>query len=187
MLKNDSKLQIDPTVDLKSTVIIKGSGNVIIEPYCVIEDYVLIDSGDCGLIRISSRSKLKQGSVIRAYDGFVDIGNRVTIGEYSILAGHGGITIGDAVVIAGHCYVTAQDHILTSNIPIRFQGETAQGIRIGFGSWIGGRCIIMDGVKIGDYCIVGAGSVVIKSLQGNMICYGTPCHEIRPRTENVEI
>jgi carbonic anhydrase/acetyltransferase-like protein (isoleucine patch superfamily) len=89
ILINDLKRLIDPTVEISSTVIIKGDGIVIIESYCVIEDYVLIDTGRCGRVQILSRSKLKQGSVIRAYNGTINIGKRVTIGEYSILAGHG--------------------------------------------------------------------------------------------------
>lgn len=181
MQTNESRIQCDPTSTLSSTIVVKGNGNVIIGSYCCIEDYVLFDTGDCGSIRISSRSKLKYGAVIRAYDGYVDIGSRVTIGEYSILAGHGGIFIGDTVVVAGHCYITAQNHIFSSEIPIRFQGETCEGIKIGYGSWIGGHCVILDGVEIGDGCIVGAGSIVTKSLRGNMICYGNPCREVRSR------
>ncbi len=94
---------------------------------------------------------------------------------------NGGITIDDNVVVAGHCYISAQDHILTSDAPIRFQGETTQGIKIGFGAWIGGMCFVSDGVSIGNGCVVGAGSVVTKSLQSNMICFGTPCREIQTR------
>lgn len=181
MTETESKQQIDSTVNLKSTVIILGKGAVIIEPYVTIEDYVLIDTGELGLIHIGSRSKLKHGTVLRAYDGFIKIGNRVTIGEYSILAGHGGIVINDTVAIAGHCYITAQNHIFSSDIPIRFQGETTKGINIGFGAWIGGRCVVLDGTNVGEHCIVGAGSIVTKSLSKNMVCYGSPCKEIHLR------
>lgn len=181
MILTESKKQIDSTVNLKPTVIISGKGTVIIEPYVTIEDYVLIDTGEFGLIHIGTRSKLKYGTVLRTYDGFIKIGNRVTIGEYSILAGHGGIVIDDTVAIAGHCYITAQNHIYSSDIPIRFQGETTKGINIGFGAWIGGRCVILDGANLGEYCIIGAGSVVTKSLSKNMVCYGNPCKEIHSR------
>lgn len=181
MQKNDLNIQCDTTTSLGSTVVIKGAGSVVIGANCDIEDHVLLDTGFCGSIRISPRSKLKYGTVIRAYDGFVDIGSRVTIGEYTILAGHGGISINDTVVVAGHCYITAQNHIFSSEIPVRFQGETSKGIQIGFGSWIGGRCVVLDGVNIGEGCVVGAGSIVTKSLRQNMICYGNPCREVRSR------
>lgn len=183
MLTTESKAQIDSTANLKPTIIVSGKGTVIIEPYVTIEDYVLLDTNECGTIHIGTRSKLKHGVVLRAYDGFIRIGSRVTIGEYSILAGHGGIVIGDTVAIAGHCYITAQNHIFSSDIPTRFQGETTKGINIGFGAWIGGRCVILDGTNLGEYCVIGAGSVVTKSISKNMICYGNPCKEIRSRKQ----
>jgi acetyltransferase-like isoleucine patch superfamily enzyme len=148
-----------------------------------LEDYVLLDSGMSrdALIVVEPRSKLKHGSVLRAYDGYVHIGKHTSIGEYSVLAGHGGLEVGDAVIIGGHCYLSAADHIYWGEGPIRFQGETARGIRVGEGAWLGARTVVLDGVKIGERCVVGAGSVVTKDLQADMICMGTPCREIRVR------
>jgi carbonic anhydrase/acetyltransferase-like protein (isoleucine patch superfamily) len=63
----------------------------------VIEDYVLLDTrlNPNSYILIGKRSKIKQGGILRTYNGFIKIGDRTTIGEYTVIAGHGGITNSD--------------------------------------------------------------------------------------------
>lgn len=173
--------EIHPTARLSNEVHIVGCGNLYIDRDVVIERYVLLDLGAVGLIEIGARSKLKQGCVVRSYDGKVSIGSRTTVGEYSILSGHGGLSIGKAVIIAGHCYLSAADHIYTGDGPIRFQGETAKGILVDDGAWLGARCVVLDGVHIGQRAVVGAGSVVTRSLRADFLCVGSPCREIRRR------
>ena len=104
----------------------------------------------------------------------------MSVGSYD-LAGHGGLVIDDAVIIGGHCYFTVADHRYGA---YRFQGETAVGIWIGRGAWFGARCVVLDGVTVGEGCVIGAGAVVTKNLRGNMVCLGAPCREIRCREES---
>lgn len=161
-----------------------GNGDLHIAPYAVIEPNVLIDLGsEDGSIHIGYRSKLKYGSVIRSYDGKIVIGDRTTIGEYSILSGHGGVCIGNAVIIAGHCYLSAADHIFTGSDRIRFQGEVAKGINVKDGVWLGAGSIILDGVCVEEGCVIGAGSVVSKNMKKKMVCFGNPCREKYKRTQ----
>jgi len=161
-----------------------GEGRIKIGEFTVIEDYVLMDTGSStdSYISIGKRCKIKQGVILRTYDGYIKIGNRTSIGEYSIIAGHGGVVIGSCTLIAGHCYLSAANHIFADiGEKIRFQGETARGIFIGDNVWIGGDVMILDGVKIGDGCVVGAGSLVTRDLPPNTICYGRPCKPIKKR------
>lgn len=160
-----------------------GDGDLHIAPYAVVEPNVLIDLGKSGSIHIGYRSKLKYGSVVRNYDGKIIIGTRSTIGEYSVLSGHGGLLIGNTVIIAGHCYLSAANHIFTGSDHIRFQGEVAQGISIKDGVWVGARSVILDGVCIEEGCVVGAGSVVSKNIRKEMVCFGNPCREIYKRSQ----
>ena len=162
---------------------IVGNGDLHIAPYAVVEPNVLIDLGQNGSIRIGYRSKLKYGSVVRNYDGTIIIGSKTTIGEYSVLSGHGGLIVGNAVIIAGHCYLSAADHIFTGSDHIRFQGEVAKGINVKDGVWIGARSVILDGVCVEEGCVIGAGSVVSKNIRKEMVCFGNPCREIYKRTQ----
>lgn len=176
------QISADAFVSERATV--SGSGKLVIGPFCVIEDDVLLDTGSgCdSYIRLAPRTKLKKGAVLRTYNGHISVGARTTIGEYSILAGHGGITVGEAVIVAGHCYITAQEHILSSGSHIRFQGETCQGIFLEDGVWLGARVTVLDGVHIGTGTAIGAGAVVTRSLPPMSICAGIPCRALRKRT-----
>ncbi len=173
---------------ISDTVKIKGNGLLEVGPFTVIEDYVLIDTSrgnpDSG-ISIGKRSKIKRGVVLRTYDGYIKIGDRVSIGEYSIIAGHGGVEIGDYTMIAGHAYISAANHIYLDDGVMRFQGETAKGIYIGKNVWIGGSVMITDGLRIGDGCVIGAGAVVTEDLPSNTICIGVPCKPIKKREKSI--
>ena len=50
---------------------------------------------------------------------------------------------------------------------------------IGRNCWIGAGALIMPGITIGDNVVVGAGSVVIKDLPGNVVAVGNPCRILR--------
>lgn len=47
--------------------------------------------------------------------------------------------------------------------------------------WIGAKVIILPNIIIGEGRIVGAGSVVTKSLPAYTICVGNPCKPIKVR------
>ena len=52
-------------------------------------------------------------------------------------------------------------------------------IRIGQRAWVAARSIVLLGVTIGDDCVVGAGSVVTKSMPPNTLCAGNPAKVIK--------
>jgi acetyltransferase-like isoleucine patch superfamily enzyme len=144
---------------------------------------VLLDDA-AGEISIGDRCHIKHGVVIATYGGRVVIANRVSIGEYSVLYGHGGITIQDAAVIGPHCIIAAQQHIVGGIMPIRFTGETATGVALDEGCWIGARVTILDGVRIGAGAVIGAGSVVTRNIPPGVVALGIPCKPTRKIARN---
>ena len=52
-------------------------------------------------------------------------------------------------------------------------------VRIGNNTFIGARALILPGVNIGDDCIVGAGSVVTKSVPNGSIIAGNPARVVK--------
>ncbi len=50
--------------------------------------------------------------------------------------------------------------------------------------WIGANVVILPGVEIGESSIIGAGSVVTKSMPANSVCAGVPCKKIRSLHES---
>lgn len=59
------------------------------------------------------------------------------------------------------------------------QGATRKGIEIGKDCWIGANATILDGVKIGDGCIVAAGAVVNRDVPSYTIVGGVPAKTIK--------
>lgn len=55
----------------------------------------------------------------------------------------------------------------------------AHPIKIEDGVWIGGGAILLPGVTIGRNSIIGAGSVVMRSIPPDCIAVGNPCRVIR--------
>ena len=52
-------------------------------------------------------------------------------------------------------------------------------IKIGRGTWLGQNVVVMPGVTIGDYVIVGANSVVTRSLPARTMAVGIPAKVIK--------
>jgi acetyltransferase-like isoleucine patch superfamily enzyme len=52
-------------------------------------------------------------------------------------------------------------------------------VRIGDGSWIGARAIILPGVTIGRRCLVAAGAVVSKDVPDDTLVAGNPARVVR--------
>ncbi|MEM0981700.1 MAG: sugar O-acetyltransferase [Cyanobacteria bacterium P01_H01_bin.58] len=74
--------------------------------------------------------------------------------------------------------------VYTAGHPInpsdRAQGlEYALSITIEANVWVGGGSILLPGVHIGCNTVIGAGSVVTKSLPANVVAVGNPCRVIK--------
>lgn len=88
------------------------------------------------------------------------------------------IKIGNNVYItAGTDFITHDGGtlILRKEIP---DLEWSAPIEIGDDVYIGFRCIILPGVKIGNRCIIGAGSVVNRNVPDNSVYAGVPARHI---------
>lgn len=57
--------------------------------------------------------------------------------------------------------------------------EYARPITVGNNVWIGGNVCVLPGVTIGDNCVIGAGSVVVKDIPANSVAAGNPCKVIK--------
>ena len=63
--------------------------------------------------------------------------------------------------------------------PYRDQHSQALHLDIGCNVWIGMNSTILPGVSIGDNTVIGAGSVVTRSIPADVVAYGSPCRVTR--------
>ncbi len=121
------------------------------------------------------------GSLSHLGEGFT-CGDYCGLGTNAFYGAAGGITIGNNVIIGNYVTMHSENHNYSdTNIPIRLQGTNHKGIVIGNDCWIGAKVTILDGVHIGDGCVIAAGSVVTKSFPKNVVIAGIPAHIIKER------
>jgi acetyltransferase-like isoleucine patch superfamily enzyme len=115
--------------------------------------------------------------------GFFIIGENSFIGCNGVMGAGGGIRIGNNVLIGQNVNLHSENHIFADEGHlIREQGVSYQGIVIEDDVWIGSKVTIVDGVQVGRGSIVGAGSVVTKSIPPYSIVVGVPAKVIGSRS-----
>lgn len=112
----------------------------------------------------------------------VCIGNRSTFGSDCYFGAAGGIVIGDDVVAGQYIRFHSENHNYADRtMPIREQGVTHKGIRIGNNCWIGAGAVFLDGARLGDGCVVAANAVVTKVFPDNVVIGGVPARILKER------
>ena len=89
------------------------------------------------------------------------------------------LEIGSNVLI--HKNTTILTHDYASRVFVNLYGEFIPShgkIKIGNNVWFGQHCTVLKGVTIGDNCIIGYGSTVMKDIPANSVAAGTPAKVI---------
>jgi maltose O-acetyltransferase len=114
--------------------------------------------------------------------GHISIGNWSMIGEGSIIGSTAEVFIGDYVLMGPQVLIVTSNHGTKLGIPMMQQLSEPAPVYIGNDVWIGGRCIILPGVKISDGAVVAAGAVVTNDVPENAIVAGVPARVVKMRT-----
>lgn len=91
------------------------------------------------------------------------------------------IIIEDDVLIGSGVHIYVENHNFSDiSIPIYYQGHMqSKRVIIKRGAWIGANSIILPGVEIGENTVIGAGSIVTKSLPKGVVAAGNPARIIK--------
>jgi maltose O-acetyltransferase len=114
---------------------------------------------------------------------FCDYGSNIELGEgvffnfNCIVLDVCKVSIGDYTQFGSGVQILTPLHPL--NPELRRKEEYGAPVEIGSDVWVGSGAIILPGVTIGSRTVVGAGSVVSRSLPENVLAVGNPCRVVR--------
>ncbi len=111
----------------------------------------------------------------------IEIGERVVIRPGTMLFANpdsegAGIVIEDGVLIGSGVHIYNANHAFRDPVtPIIDQGHSpARKVVLRRGCWIGANVTILAGVEVGENAVIGAGSVVTKSIPARTVAVGNP-------------
>ncbi len=115
-------------------------------------------------------------------DPSVEISDLVNIGEGTIICAHSIITvnicIGNHVIINLDCSI-GHDAVIQDFVTL-YPSVNVSGItNIGRSTELGTGMQIIQGKRIGNHCIIGAGAVVVKDIPANCTAVGSPAKPIK--------
>lgn len=117
------------------------------------------------------------------------IGEKTIINDNCTMMDENHIHIGSRVLIAPNVQFYTASHAVdfenrfvedwNEDLGELFFRTKALPIRVEDNVWIGGGSILLGSVTIGKGSVIGAGSVVTKSIPANCVAVGNPCRVIR--------
>lgn len=171
---NSKNILIEKNVELPSYENIK---TLKIGDYFRINSYSVLRGRN---ISIGNNCFIDRSVEINTRGGYFNMGDNSSINSFSKISCKGGVTIGKGVRIGSHFSLVASSHNFKDcNKYIYEQGISYQGVIIGNNVWIGTHVTILDGVTVGDNCIIAAGAVVNRNVNNNTIVGGVPVKYIK--------
>jgi acetyltransferase-like isoleucine patch superfamily enzyme len=146
------------------------------------DDVNTITIGQLVSIGIFSEIVVRANSKDSRIAGKLVISGHTVIGSHANIRAAGGeIHIGRNCLLAQQVSLIASGHKIAVDQLYRYAAwdETKVGIYIEENVWIGAGVTILPGCTIGQNAIIGAGSVVTKSIPANQIWAGVPAKKIR--------
>lgn len=124
----------------------------------------------------------------QSFNPKITIGNRVTSTANLQIAAMSEITIEDDVLFASNINITDGLHGYgNASEPYKYQRMSKVApILIERGCWIGQNVVILPGVTIGEFTIIGANSVVTRSIPDRCIATGAPARVIKKWDETAQ-
>jgi len=110
----------------------------------------------------------------------LEIGDGTIIGHFNHIYATGRIIIGKNVLTADKVFISDNQHCFEDvHMPILKQPiKQLDSVYIGDGTWLGENVCVL-GASIGKNCVIGANSVVTKSIPDFCVAVGSPAKVIK--------
>lgn len=150
----------------------------------IIDDGVLLDAKgvDNSGISIGENCYVGRGTIFSCKEGDIILKDYANISTYCNISSNSTVTIGEKTLLGPYVSVFATMHSFDKvDEAILDQGWTSQGVEIADDCWLGAKVTVLDGVKIGESAVIGAGALVTTSLPPRVVAVGSPAKVIRTR------
>lgn len=159
------------------------------------EAAVPVRGGGCGSLRIGRNNIFGFRDAFRFGPGEIllqarDASTVIEIGDRNLINNNVAFVAAERIVIGSGCQIgdlvaiyDSDFHELNPQTRTRSAGPSAPVV-IGNNVWLGSRVMVLKGVTIGDNSVVGAMSVVTKSIPANCVAAGNPARVIRRLDES---
>lgn len=112
------------------------------------------------------------------YGSNIHLGSKVFFNFNCVVLDVAPVSIGNHTLFGPSVQIYTAIHPLDAGA--RRRGlEAGKPITVGDDVWVGGGAILCPGVTIGDRSVIGAGSVVTRSIPADVFAAGNPCRVIR--------
>lgn len=172
---------------------IKNKKKISFNGSATIEDGCFIQALSKGGITVGNNFSLGRNSIIECTGVIRELGEELIIGDNvgiaanAFIAMRGKVEIGSNTIFGPGVSIHAENHNFSDvDKPIKLQGATRKGVKIGEDCWIGSKAVILDGVTIGSHSIIAAGAVVTKDIPEYCIAGGVPAKVIKMRKEEMK-
>lgn len=112
----------------------------------------------------------------------ITIGEGTSIGDHCILDGRCGLSIGSSVNLSTGVWIWTQQHDKDDR---QFK-VVGKNVVIEDYVWLGGRVIVLPGVRIGRGAVVASGSVVTKDVPPFAVMAGLPARKVGERSQDLD-
>lgn len=129
-------------------------------------------------IQIDKKAKLILGKLVRIRSGSkikvrkgaeVQIGDNTSLNHGCMVISHDKIIIGKDVQFGANVLIYDHDHDYRAKNGLKGLRYKTSPVEIGHNVWIGANTVILKGTKIGNNCVIGAGSVIKGEYHDNMV------------------
>jgi acetyltransferase-like isoleucine patch superfamily enzyme len=124
----------------------------------------------------------------RRYKPTIHIGDDVYIGRHVYLTACDKIVISNGCVLSEHVYMSDSAHGFDPlrGLIMKQPLESRGGILLGPNCFLGYRVTILPGVELGEWCIVGANSVVTRSFPAYSMIAGAPATVVKVYSHDLQ-
>jgi len=158
-----------------------GHGHISLGSRNKFSAYSVVQAGDShDAIIIGSNNIFEEFSCVSSQQGQIKIGDNNFVGPAVRIQGFGGVVLGNHCMIAANTFISSSNHNITNPCATDYlHGEIGQEVVIEDYVWIGANCVVTRGVTIGHHSVIGAGSVVTKSIPCYTMVAGSPAKVIK--------